>query len=70
VVTRITPTTHQGKTVNARRVGGKLILMVDWEPVFVRQDDDVHFYALYWECPECDTSNHIVYDDCQRCGVD
>jgi hypothetical protein len=35
VVTRIRPTAHRGKPVNARRVGGKLIFMADWEPVFV-----------------------------------
>jgi hypothetical protein len=39
VAIRIEPTTHQDKSVNARRVGGKLIFMVDWEPVFVQGDD-------------------------------
>jgi hypothetical protein len=38
VATRIEPTTHRGKTVNARRVGGKLIWMEDWEPVFMRRE--------------------------------
>jgi hypothetical protein len=36
VAIRIEPTTHQDKSVNARRVGGKLIFMADWEPVFVQ----------------------------------
>jgi hypothetical protein len=35
VATRIEPTTHRGKPVNARRVGGKLIFMAEWEPVFI-----------------------------------
>jgi hypothetical protein len=35
VAVRIEPTTHRGKTVNARRAGGKLIKMEDWEPVLV-----------------------------------
>jgi len=35
VATRIEATTYQGRPVNARRSGGKLVLMVDWEPVFV-----------------------------------
>jgi len=35
IATRIEPTTHQGKPINAQRVGGKLIFMADWEPVFV-----------------------------------
>lgn len=35
VATRIEPTTHQDKPVNARRVGGKLIFMAEWEPVFL-----------------------------------
>ncbi len=40
VAARIAPTTHQGKTVNARRVGGKLIFMADWEPIFVSRSND------------------------------
>jgi hypothetical protein len=36
VAVRIEPITHQGKLVNAQRSGGKLILMVDWEPAFVK----------------------------------
>lgn len=39
IATRIEPTIHQDKLVNARRAGGKLILMADWEPVFVESDD-------------------------------
>jgi hypothetical protein len=39
VATRIEPTTHQGKPVNARRLGGKLVFMVEWEPVFARGND-------------------------------
>lgn len=39
VATRIEPTTRRGKPMNARRVGGKLINMVDWEPVFIRSKD-------------------------------
>jgi hypothetical protein len=35
VATRIEPATYQGKPVNARRAGGKLIFMAEWEPVFV-----------------------------------
>jgi hypothetical protein len=35
VAVRIEPTTHRGKPVNARRVGGKLIFMAEWEPVFI-----------------------------------
>jgi hypothetical protein len=35
IAARIEPMAHQGKPVNARRVGGKLIFMADWEPVFV-----------------------------------
>lgn len=35
IATRIELITHQGKPVNARRSGGKLIFMVDWEPVFI-----------------------------------
>lgn len=37
VATRIDPTTHQGKPVNARRDGGKLIFMADWEPAFIHK---------------------------------
>lgn len=37
VAVRIAPTTHRGKTVNARRDGGKLIWMEDWEPVFIKE---------------------------------
>jgi hypothetical protein len=36
VATRIEPTTHRGKPVNARRSGGGLVFMVEWEPVLVR----------------------------------
>jgi hypothetical protein len=35
VATRIEPTTYRGKPVNARRSGGKLIFIEDWEPAFV-----------------------------------
>jgi hypothetical protein len=38
VATRIDePTTHQGKPVNARRSGGKLVWVAEWEPVFIHQ---------------------------------
>jgi hypothetical protein len=36
VATRIELTTYEGRPVNARRSRGKLILMVEWEPVFVK----------------------------------
>lgn len=36
VAVRIEPTIHRCKPVNTRRSGGKLVLMVDWEPVFIR----------------------------------
>lgn len=39
VAQRIPLTTHRGKSVNAHRVGGKLIFMADWEPVFIRDSD-------------------------------
>lgn len=35
VAIRITPTMHQKKPMNAQRIGGKLIFMADWEPVFI-----------------------------------
>jgi hypothetical protein len=40
VAVRIEPTTYRGKPVNARRSGGKLIKMEDWEPVFIEGQDD------------------------------
>jgi hypothetical protein len=58
VATRIKPNFHNGKLVNAERPNGKLIFVADWEPVFVEEYEDQHFYALYWECPECDIPNH------------
>lgn len=39
VAIRILPATHQGKLANARRAGGKLIKMENWEPVFVRANE-------------------------------
>lgn len=39
VAIRIKQTTRQGKPVNTRRVGGKLIFMAEWEPVFVRETE-------------------------------
>jgi hypothetical protein len=39
VATHIEPTTLQGKPVNARRVGGKLVFMWDWEPVFIEDKE-------------------------------
>jgi hypothetical protein len=39
VATRIKPTTHRGKPANARRAGGGLVFMVEWEPVLIRRDD-------------------------------
>lgn len=41
VSTRIVPTTHQGKLVNVRRDGGKLILMFNWEPVFIEGINEI-----------------------------
>ncbi len=38
IATRIEPATHKGRPVNARRAGGKLVLMVDWEPVFIDKE--------------------------------
>jgi hypothetical protein len=37
IAVRIVPAIHQGKSVNARRDGGKLIFMADWEPVFINE---------------------------------
>lgn len=39
VATRIAPVMQDGKLVNARRDGGKLIFMEEWEPVFVKGGD-------------------------------
>jgi hypothetical protein len=38
VATRIAPTTHnRAKMKNAKRAGGKLIFMAEWEPVFIKE---------------------------------
>lgn len=68
VATRIEPTAHQDKPVNARRVGGKLIFMAEWEPVFVDEWEDAYFHRFFWECPECDAAIHISWDYCFRCN--
>jgi hypothetical protein len=39
IATRIEPITHQGKPVNARRSGGKLIFMAEWEPVLISENE-------------------------------
>jgi hypothetical protein len=64
IATRIKPITRRDKIVNARRVSGKLIFMADWEPVFVEDYEDGHFYNFFWECPECEIPNSISIDDC------
>jgi hypothetical protein len=61
---RIEPTERQGKQMNARRASGKLIYMAEWEPVFVEDYEDGHFYSFFWECPECENPNSISIDDC------
>jgi len=44
IAVRIEPRIYYGKLVNARRIGGKLIFMADWEPVFIQD-----LYYLYRE---------------------
>ncbi len=43
IATRIEATTHNGRSVNARREGERsrlaLIWMADWEPVFIMEND-------------------------------
>jgi hypothetical protein len=40
VATRIAPTTHNRERMkNARRAGGKLIFMAEWEPVFIEDKE-------------------------------
>jgi hypothetical protein len=40
VAIRIFPATYQGKPVNAKRAGGKLIWMEEWEPVFYEKTSE------------------------------
>jgi hypothetical protein len=47
VATRIEPTTHRGKPVNARRSGGGLVFMAEWEPVLIHQG------PKKYKCPKC-----------------
>lgn len=61
VATRIKPTMHQGKPVNARRADGKFILMADWEPVFVDPSPLWVYYlrsvstdSFFWQDWPCD----------------
>ncbi len=58
VYTRIESTTHKGGPVNAWRVGGKLVFMADWEPVFTNKsreqrlhDDLREVWALVTDRP-------------------
>lgn len=70
VATRIEPTTHRGKLANARRAGGKLVWMADWEPVFVDEDfPDKFFWDYYWQCPNCERDIHPSIDECPYCDV-